>query len=244
MILIDDRTGSIDLAGYIRHWKVPCEVTRLQFGDAAFAGNGPEGDTYVGIEIKAVHDALSCIGDGRFAGVQLPGLLGSYDRVWLVVEGQWYPNFSDGILRIESVRSHRTKELSFGARRFMYRELDHWLTTMEVRAGIRVRRTRDRRETARVIVDLFTWFSKPWADHRSHLALHEDLPDKAIFIKPSIIRKVASQLPGIGWGKSQQVEAKFRTVERMVSATPAEWSTIPGIGDKLAWTCYQALRSK
>lgn len=232
------------MLGYLRFWRIPCQLTRLDFGDAAFVGNGPDGDTSVAIEIKEVHDALSCIGDGRFAGHQLPGLLSVYDRVWLVVEGRFYPEFSTGLLRAETGNRGRSKELFLGSRRTMYRDLDHWLTSMEVRAGLRLRRTRDRRETARVIADLWGWFQKDWSEHKSHLALHEETPDRAIFVRPSLLRKVAAQLEGVGWQKSQMVAQKFKTVENMMNASVEQWKEIPGIGKVLAERCYASLRGK
>lgn len=241
MILVDDRVGSVDLAGHLRHWGVRCEVTRLEFGDACFMGNGPRGLMPVGIEIKTVRDALSCMVDGRFSGHQLPGLVRTYEKVWLVLEGYIYPRHSDGILQIG--KPGKREPVDVGARRFMYRDLDNWLTSMEVCAGVKVRRTMDRAETARALVDLAGWFSKPWDQHHAHLAFDDSGPDVALLVKPGLVRRVAAQLKGIGWGKSQAVAQRFRTVEEMVAATPAIWQSIPGIGNKLAWECYNALRS-
>jgi ERCC4-type nuclease len=238
--------------GHLRHWSVPCELTRLEYGDAMFTGNGESGPIYCGVEIKKVHDALACMGDGRFAGRQLPGLVSHYDRVWLFIEGKYYPDFNTGILRVEgrtdsrasSGKSPRSKELLLGSRRFMYRDLEHWLTTMEVRANIRIRRTRDRIETARGVADLASWFAKDWGDHKSHLALHEDQPDGAILIKPSLCRKVAAQLPGIGWKRSGDVAKKFDTVVKLAVADEVEWESIPGIGSGIAEKVWNALRQR
>lgn len=243
MILVDDRIGSADLMGHLRHWGIPCQLERLEYGDACFSGNGPDGPIYVGVEIKKIHDALQCMGDGRFAGHQLPGLLTGYDRVWMVVEGDWYPNYSDGILRMAG-RSGKTREVGFGNRRFMYRDIDHWLTTMEVRAGVRIRRTRDRIETARSIADLASWWNKDWGEHRGHLALHEDTPDGAILVKPSLCRKVAAQLPGIGWKRSAAVAAYFKTVEAMVKADAADWALIDGVGIGIAGKVWDAIHKR
>lgn len=179
MILVDERTGSADLIGHLRHWHVPCEMGRLEYGDACFVGNGPAGPNTVacGIEIKKVHDALNCMEDGRFAGHQLPGLVGTYERIWLVVEGWYRPDFTTGLLLAPG---ERRRELAMGTRRFMYRDLDNWLSTMEIRANIRVRRVGDRVETARMVADLYGWWQKDWSDHTSHLALHDERPDVAL----------------------------------------------------------------
>jgi len=241
MILVDDRIGSADLIGHLRHWGVACEMERLTFGDAAFAGNGKDGPVAIGVEVKKVHDALNCMGDGRFAGHQLPGLVATYDRVWLVVEGLYRPDFNTGLLL---AGGKRRREVAHGSRRFMYRDLDSWLTSMEVMAGIRVRRVTDRAETARVVADLYSWWNKGWGDHKSHLALHDagGLPEYAQFSKPPLVRLVAAQLPGVGFKKSQAVVARLRTVKGIADATADDWAQIDGIGDVLAERIYQAIR--
>jgi ERCC4-type nuclease len=59
-------------------------------------------------------------------------------------------------------------------------------------------------------------------------------PPAALWLKPSLVRRVATQLEGIGWEKSAAVAAKFSSVLDMIVATEAEWQTIPGIGKGLA----------
>lgn len=236
---MDDRIGSADLLGHLRHWHFPCESTRLEYGDAAFIGNGPDGPIPIGVEIKKVHDALNCMSDGRFAGHQLPGLVSTYERIWLFVEGWYRPDFGTGMLL---QAGERRRELSLGSRRFMYRDLDHWLTTMEVFGNIRVRRTGDRTETARGLADLYTWWTaKDYSEHKSHLALHSERPDVALFSRPSLVRTVAAQLPGVGWKKSQAVARRFRTVEAMVCADPADWEALDGIGKVMADRIWRSI---
>jgi ERCC4-type nuclease len=221
-------------------------MTRLEYGDAAFIGNGPKGPCPIGVEIKAVRDALNCILDGRFAGHQLPGLVRMYERVWMVVEGDWSPNFSDGILVVG--RGRHARPVHVGQRRFMYRDLDNWLTTMEICAGISIRRTRDRVETARVVADLFGWFSKEFSSHKAHLQfsshMSEWTPPAAQFRKPSLARRVAAELPGIGWTKSQDVERQFPTMERMCGGGVGDWASVPGIGNLMAKRIHDSIRGK
>lgn len=241
MIYVDDRIGSADLIGHLRHWHVPCQLARLDFGDAAFGGNGPDGPVSIGIEIKKVHDALNCMADGRFAGHQLPGLVQDYDRVWMVVEGWYSADFSTGVLLAPG---QRRRDLAIGARRFMYRDLDNWCTSLEMCAGVRVRRVGDRVETARVIADIFGWFQKDWDEHHSHLAIHDAGPDRALLVKPTLCRKIAAQLPGVGWKRSIDVAGKFVTTHDMVTARVDEWESIPGIGPGIARKVYDALRGR
>ena len=242
MILVDDRVGSRDIAGYLRTWGVPHELTRLDYGDAAFEGNGPDGPLYVGVEIKAVRDALNCMTDGRFAGHQLPGLVRAYDRAWLVVEGFWYPRFADGVLL--SGKPGRREPVALGRRQFMYRDLANWITSMEVSAGIRGFRTSDRIETARFIACLASWWGKDWSDHHAHLAFDRSGPDVALLVKPGIVRRVAAELPGVGWKKSGSVSARFKSVQELVAASQEDWAEIPGIGDVMAQRIYESLRKR
>lgn len=239
MIYVDSRTGSASLMGHLRHWHVPCELAQLEFGDASFVGHGKDGPIHVGIEIKAVHDALNCMQDGRFAGHQLPGLVNGFDKVWLVVEGHYYPRFADGILLFGKTR----RESAMGGRRFMYSALDKWLVTMEVCAGIKIRRTIDRIETARFISNLHSWFQEDWTDHHSHLALHDERSQYAEFSKPSVLRLIAAQLPGVGFKKSLAVERYFNSVPAMMAADAKAWESIEGIGRVMAQRIYDVLHS-
>ncbi len=242
IILVDDRVGSADLIGYLRHWTVPCEMDRLEFGDACFVGNGRNGPVSVGIEVKKVHDALQCMTDGRFAGHQLPGLVNTYDRVWVVLEGKFTVDFSTGLLLADGKR--RRDAIAQGSRRFMYRDLSNWQSTMEIIAGLRFRRTTDRVETARFLADLHGWYAKNWVDHHAHLALHQENVDVAQFRKPSLARMVAAQLPGVGFKKSQAVVDNFHTVNGMMEASVEDWAAVDGIGKVLARRIYDAIRSR
>lgn len=249
MIAIDDRQGSADLAGHLRHWGVPCVVMRLPFGDAMFLGNGPEGEIQIGIEIKAVRDAVNCMTDGRFAGHQLPGLVKEYQEIWLIIEGLFGAQFATGLLTTgggtEGGAGKRRSVLNLGQRRFMYRDLSNWITTLETCAGVHARRTSDRVETAQLISSLHGWWEKPWSDHKSHLAFHRQRPDRqALLVRPSLTRRIAAELPGIGWEKSKAIVAEMPTVHRMVNASIDEWMTVEGIGKTIAERVHAALRSR
>ena len=241
MIRLDNRVGSGDLESYFRKWRVPFTLCRLEYGDAAIKGNGPNGSTIeVGVEIKKVRDALNSICDGRFAGHQLPGLLESYQCVWLVLEGQFSCDFESGLLTFR--KGKRMAPLSVGTRQFMFRDLDHWLTTMETRGGVKVRRTLSRMETARYIADLHSWWTvKEFEQHRSHLAFDETMVDGDILLRPNLVRRIAAELPGIGWTRSKAVAARFGSVVEMVLANENEWKECEGVGQGIAAKVTKAL---
>lgn len=246
MIHVDDRTGSADLIHLLRPMSVPARIQRLDYGDLAFIGNGPEGcPVPVGIEVKAVPDMLQSMATGRLSGHQLPGLLGAYEQVWLVVEGEYRPSPRDGVLEVHRQKGGRgywAPAIAGRDRRFMYRELDNYLTTLEIKAGVKFRRTTSRHETARVVADLYHWWcSRDFEDHRSHIQLHQP-PDHALIRKPTLLRQVAACLPGVGWKKSQAVEKHFGSTYAMVTADPPAWAEIDGIGKTMANTITCALR--
>lgn len=249
MVLVDNRIGSKDLIPHLEHWQIPCQLSTLEFGDAAFCGSGPDGGLLIGVEIKAVGDALLCMDDGRFAGHQLPGLVQTYARVWLVVEGAYSVQQSSA--RLTMVRSgKRSKLAGYGERKHNYSGLTNWLTTMEECGGVRVRQTVNRAETAAFIGCLYHWWSKPYDRHRSHLALHKqhkfpvktNQPAGTFLVKPSLLRRIASELPGIGWTRSGAVAQHFQTVERMMEATVQEWMEVDGVGKTVAQSVYESLR--
>lgn len=254
MITIDPRDGSGDLVAYLSG---VAEEGRLEFGDASLTGEGPDGDPVgVGVEIKTVGDVLKCITDGRFSGHQLPGLVNSYQVVYLLIEGRWRRDFKSGMLQM-NVASRRGgpfwMNASVGQRRFMWRDFDSWLMTIELKGGIRIRTTRDRQETAQFLKDLHSWWCPEagggWDKHQSHLAMHhvEYLRDQAMLIPPSPVRVVARDLPGIGDGKNGKAkgfEDNFDTVVEMVNAGEEEWAKVAGVGKKTASNIARFLYGK
>jgi len=87
---------------------------------------------FIGIEIKTVKDALSCVVSGRFAGHQLPGLVKEYDVVYFIIEGLWKAD-KEGLLEVPYGKRWRVVKL--GSRYFMWRDFELWLTSMESMGG-------------------------------------------------------------------------------------------------------------
>lgn len=235
MITLDDRTGSRDLYLPLIKEGVPVQLGRMEYGDLSWAGRGPEGiPQIVGVEYKTVEDVIKCIGDGRFAGHQLPGLLQTYNYVWLMVAGR-VRSGQGGILQVSHI-SGRWFDAGFGGRQFRYSDYDHWLTTIELRGGVRVKRVGDGMEAAASLSAMYRWWTaKEWEDHRGHLGFDttRDL-ESALLRKPSLLRRLAKELPGIGWTKSASVASQFSTTIDMVAASETEWANIPGIGKTMA----------
>jgi ERCC4-type nuclease len=124
----------------------------------------------------------------------------------------------------------------------MYRELDNYLTTLELKAGMRWRRTTNKVETAQAVVDLYRWWThKDWEQHRSHLAFNTSR-DFAAFRKPPLVARMAKELELVGWDRAHKVAQAFDTPAAMALADVKEWQAVDGIGKKMATKIVAALR--
>lgn len=196
-----------------------------RFADAAFLGKGPSGPVHIGIELKNTMDLIDSM-RGRLAGHQIPGLLETYDYVWLIVEGT-FPASADGRIRLR------------GPRRALYvSDVLGYLTSLEIQAGVKVKRTVDTAGTAAEIARLYRWWQKPWDHHTSLKVVHRpaetlDLRRDSEQVKRK--RRVAMALStGIGWARSAAVAKRFDSVLDMIVSSPTEWTEIDGIGKGLA----------
>jgi ERCC4-type nuclease len=241
-MLVDDRAGSRDLVPYLAKLHIPASLGRLEFGDVAFLGRGP-GDAWlqIGVEYKSLSDVLSCITTGRLAGHQLVGMTDAltltqgghgFDVSWLLIEDIWQTDPQTGIICTRSRGEWRP--LKLGPRHYMGRDLDKFLLTITQQAGVRIHRTSDKTQSAFWLGALYKWWTdKTWDEHKSLQTF--DLSGPAVQLDaPSVVRRVAKELAGVGWTKSARVAAHFGSVVAMAEATEREWMQIDGIGKTLA----------
>jgi len=228
LILVDDRSGSSELAPLLQS----AELTRLDYGDFAWVGNGPHGPAIVGVERKTLLDLLSSIQSGRLSGHQLVGMTNAYDWSYLLVEGVWRPDMRTGILQRIS-RGGKWIEAAKGARRFMARDLFNFFQTVTIMCGVVVVKTGNMDETAKWLQSAAGWWGKPWEGHRSHLQFTK--PSRhAQLRKPSPVVRMASQLDGVGWDKARRLGEEFPTIMDLVLAGGRDLMRVDGIGPKLA----------
>ena len=226
MISIDSRVGSKDLYPLLSARGVPCRLTTLEFGDAAFDWKGPRGRPIpVGIERKTLSDLLTCIKDGRYTGYQLPGMLRTYEFNYLLIEGV-YRYSEDGV--VESRRGKGWSPVGYG-KPTMVADLEHFLTSRETFGGVRILRSTSPRQTALLIHHKYTWGNtKDWVDHRSHLDTDESSETGTRFsaLPLAVNFLVASRLEGIGVKKVHAVLRAFPTVEDMIMADEERWAEV------------------
>lgn len=239
MVIIDYReetktkkAKNLDLIGPIQSIGVPVEKGSLEFGDAAFEGKGPQGNIAIAIERKGLHDLLHCIDDSRLSGYQSPGMRDTYNVKFLMVEGHWKPHDPQGIL-MEGFNGGS----SFGYCRYrsqavMYSKVYRYLISVEL-SGIHVTYSRDPWHTAFNICEIFHYFQKPWHLHTSQQEMQKlNLP--TLHGRPSLVRKWAADIEGIGTKLSADAERLFKKPITLANADEMEWLRIPGVGVKTA----------
>ena len=239
MIFLDDRQGSGELATL---FQLPCTLCRLEYADAMFFGNGPQGGVSIGVERKKIHDLVDSISTGRLSAHQLTGLTDSYDAVYLIVEGYWRAGES-GILETLNSR-HQWAPIEHGKRRYMYRDIAAYLNSAMITAHAHVLRTSTPRETVLWIESIFKSWSKLWTDH-TIFKKFQDVPlERANLVPPTVTRRMLKELSKVGWEKSKDLEKVFPSMESLIWASPKDIAKVPGFGKKLAQTVYDELRGK
>lgn len=250
MILADPRYGSAKghrsihraAVDALRKLDVQVEPSSLEFGDFMFIGNGPDGPMPIGIELKAVSDFVTSMRSGRLRE-QVAGMLDTYKRSYLVIEGVYRAQRGAGILEIP--RGRRWKPVQAGPRPVFWNDVERFITGLE-EAGIRMRYTRSSEQTARVIANVLQGFwEKEYADHTSLQGAYQtSAPLELVREDPDRkrARLVACCLPSIGWGRSRAVVEAFGSIEGMVGASVDDWAAIPGIGKSIAEEAHRSIR--
>ena len=239
MITLDDRIGSAELARPLKKLGCQVKVARMEFADAAFYGNGPNGtQLHVGIERKKVAELVNCMTDTRFTGHQIPGLLRTYQDRYLLIEGRYWPDPRTGLLMVNG------REAGFGLRRFMYRDFEHFIMSVRRKARLEIVTTGSEKDTAWWLHTAYTWYTdKTWEQHKSVYAIDDVKPETAILDERTLLRRLAAQLPNIGWTRSKAVEQHFASVHQMFNARVTDWTECKGIGKGIARNVVRAIRA-
>lgn len=241
MLLVDERIGSRDLLEPLRRLGVECDLQHLDFADFAFLGRGINGaDVTIGVELKETRDLISSMRSSRFAGHQLPGLITTYDRAWLLTEGIWRTG-DEGVLEI---MQGGWRTVSLGRQPVMASDLDSWILTQVIRGGIAHHHAATRKDTLRFLSTLFSWWTrKDLEEHRSHQAIYLPPPDRASLIEPSnFVKGMVGLVGDVGWTRATAIETACNGSIRKLSAMSAtELRQIPGVGKTIAQKIVAAL---
>lgn len=238
MILVDDRQGSKEILPLFRGIGAQAELAHLDSADFAFEGNGPDGPVMLGAERKTVNDDLiQSMREKRLAGFQAGRLVDHYDIYLLIVEGVWWPDKQTGLVQFGKRNPCFGKGVHYG-------ELVSYLMSLQWQFGIEVVLTNDDYGTATWLTWASKWWGKAWDEHKTVKTIYApspgQKPGRMRFEEPSLVVKMAAQLPGFEM-RAWEVGKKFTTPAEMLAADEAEWKTIPGVGLKLARGAREAL---
>ncbi len=227
MILVAHETGSKELLPIIQRIGEEAQIANLPYSDFCFDGNGPKGYITIGIERKTLHDMLHSIDDSRFAGFQAHGMRSLFGLRILIVEGHFKPHDNDGYL-MEGFKGGTVFGLCrYRSRVNPYSKLSNYLLSVSL-SGIHVIRTRDMYQTAYEICMAYRYFQKPWSAHNSMQEI-QSLALAEVAGKPSLCRRWASQIDGIGVKLSTDIERYFHTPRRLALADESDWASIKGL---------------
>lgn len=114
----------------------------------------------------------------------------------------------------------------FDYNRFMdYLNEIYWL------GGVQVITTHSTKQSVEAIVSVYRVLSKPPEGHRILDKFYSaPIPKVSLLGVPSLIERMAKELPGVEWKRSKAIAARFVTVRRMARATEEEWLDVPMIG--------------
>ena len=238
MIYVDDRAGSKELLPLFP--KGSAALTRMDYADFMFTGHYDDGDIVVGIERKTIGDFVNSMCSGRFSGRQLIGMLNSYHYLYLIIEGVFRANPQSGVLEV--YRRGGWYEHTAGRRRFMARDIWAFMNTIQVVCGLHCYHTNSRSDTAYYIRALYHWWTKEYEEHKGHLQPHTGMTVE--LSKQTLVRRVAAQLDGIGWGKAKALDLEYTSVVELVDATSKELMGVEGVGKKLAGSIVKQLRGE
>lgn len=245
----EDRTVGTDMLKLVRsHRDSPTALPKhLIAGDFCFAGNGEKGPCLVGIERKRIRDMLSSMRLGRYTGEQVPKLIEHYDYKFLVIEGTYRTNWYSGLL--EDLVGKQYAPISYGRGNYTGLELESFLISNILCTPIKIKRTRDERETVEFLIALNHRFSEPWDKNLEHVTAIHQPEQYATIGKASTVRRVAYCLQGIGWDKSGSVEQNYKSVWDVMSTDPnctcirpaKEYEKLPKFGKVLSKRMWDQL---
>lgn len=248
MLWIDPRIGSGELLPHFRPYDVQVELAQLPFGDLMFWGNGYDGPVLVGVELKNIHDLVASMRSNRLSGHQLPGLFNTYAFVILVVQGIWQCGKTG---EVEVHAGNGWVPMRSGTRAVLYREVDHYLATLEHKRGVVVKYTANAGQTVAWVVSRYKWWNdKEWAKHDSDEAIYSAYDAQSVSRRGSFtprvagaVEQVAAQMPGVN-KKAYEFGKTFKSVHAMVNAKVEELGEVRGMGKKGAERIWKWLRGE
>ena len=241
MIVVDDRTGSGHLAPLLIAAGVECEVRRLEFGDVAFSGHGPNGPIFIGVEVKRPTDLISSLVSKRLTARQLPGMVKCYDECIIAVVGRTRPTPTGSISEWRGQWWEIPSSLS-------WKQLEAMKMSIRYQMNVHFVDFPDEGQLVQWLVVASQWWAREWVSHRSHIPTHVAFAPEHELVParydPTHVSQVASLISGVGAELGRRIASRFSTVQAMANAGRESWDTIRGLGSKKAANAFLFFREK
>ena len=221
VLWVDSRVGSRELLPALCKAGADARLAKLDAGDFAFEGRGPEGAVSIAVERKTIPDLVDSLQSGRLQGnderSQLHRLHAAYDFAWLLVEGLWETNKHGQLVRraLHGTRPLKGAHLTADG-------LTKALVSLEVKGGLRVRQTASQAQSVAFLVALLRWWTeKAWDGHSTLLTPYAGHTIGHL----STFREMVMKLPDVGVSASKAVELAFQgSLARLLQSTVADWT--------------------
>ena len=198
------------------------------FTDACFSSTD---EKLICIERKKIGDLAACLNDGRFLFQMQNCKSAGADYLILILEGRYRRSPDDGLLEIPVWRMNgngKRAEVWEPIKPTMtHTRFSQFLWELPFLAGIFVLRSENVRGTADLILSLYDWFQRP--EHHSLEQIFKPPVPTVQLVRPSLVRRMASELNGIGWEWSAIVANRFKSVKEMVDADVTTWSELENV---------------
>jgi ERCC4-type nuclease len=237
-LILDDREDTALFECLTKTYDFPVIKQHLEFGDALWEGNGPDGPCMVGVERKRLNDIVNSMTSGRLVGHQLRGMWECYDYIYLLIEDIFQPGKNG---EMEIWRNGKWMPLwSVRGEACTYRQIQAFLNGLVVASGVALLRTSSTRETAALYAALYHWWQKKFKEHRSIGEIYAPGPDvpirrgKASLLnrEPGLTEKLAAQLPGVdrkAWDIGRNFKTPREFMEFAAFSGVREWAQMRGI---------------
>jgi ERCC4-type nuclease len=234
MIFLTTAANDQDL---VKHFRGMGVTAPIPYGDFIFSGvwTGGERISVCG-ERKHIPDLIQCINDGRHLEQIRGAREAGFRFIFLVVEDIYREDSSGGV---EYRRGQTWRTTNIECHR-----IDSYLFQLQYYSGITCFRTSTPRETAHLVINLHNMFQRPPEDHTSLNHIYTPpLPVVPLDGKASLLRRVAKELPGVGWELSGRAEKEFGSVREMINADEERWENIDKIGPGKSGMIVSGIRS-
>ena len=193
----------------------------LKCGDINFLANWIDGEqVWTWGERKKLSDLVTCALDsGRLLRQVQDAYQAGFKFLFLIIEAIYRRSPTTGLLEVRKGSTwveYHINPKNPKTSTVQYSRISGYLNQLRYYLGVQVYHTASVRETALTILDIYSMFQTPPEEHSSLKQFATTPEPVASFLqKPSLIRRMAKELPGIGWDRSKDIEAELVTARQL-----------------------------